>query len=664
MASKNVIDEYFIKISADAKGVNNDVNKALEKIFANSKKMNEKLSSLEVKLKSNTIKTKERLDKNAAKNEERLLNQTHKKKTENIKKATAAITNSHNKELAQMRKYYKQQEKRSAAAHDITENMKSQLRYGKLSTSQQDKLNKKLEQASKTLIRTGSRSLFSEARRDMTMMSRQSGVIAKNMKRAADERLQARADFAQSAGSAARVGAVAAGGAVALATRKLLEVGKSQDKLISVFESTYGSKGTAKLADLQNFIAKSGGSLEQSSDALASAIPVMQKRLGDQAIPFFKDLTKVFAASNVSAGDQSEIIRQVLQAQDGTVTKSDLNPIFDRLPLFANFLNDFTKNRYGKTVKEMTAQSLLTSKMMNQAFRSFAKSNEVNTLYAKNQSSMSNQSAKLSNSIYKRWLEVYDDEGGALKKAMGELTKTVNSREGKAAFKGLASLLGGVYDTTSNIVRFSGSMLDSSTGLIESFSKLESTSSKVAVGLAGMYAGKKAFDISNGIWKMFKPLKAMNVNAGIVNLNSVDGTGGKKGKLSKAASKAGGMAKTGLLAGAGFAPALAALAAPIAIQAASINKNKDKILENAREGGLGGRAENALLRADAARQQFESNRALANQVVANTPAAAHIKPSANSTKIINNNPTINIEARNSDDIKQALDEYSWIGWGR
>ncbi|APC44447.1 putative tail tape measure protein [Pseudoalteromonas phage PH357] len=133
MASKNVIEEYFIKITADAKGVNKDINEALSKIFQNSKKMNERLSALEIKLKGKTVTDKidkdkeysivqDALRKNNLKKEEAdskrdidLAKVVYKQKTSYIKQHVDKLTQSNNATLKSMKSFYTKMEKDAKA---------------------------------------------------------------------------------------------------------------------------------------------------------------------------------------------------------------------------------------------------------------------------------------------------------------------------------------------------------------------------------------------------------------------------------------------------------------------------------------------------------------------------------------------------------------------
>lgn len=128
MATKNVIDEYFIKISADANAVNRDMTAALNKTFEKVKSMNKRLESLEKKIKGNTIKAKmdadkeynvvqNNLRKNNLKQEEAALKRevdlakvSYKDKNNLLKSHIHTLTNTNNIQLAKMKDYYKEQE--------------------------------------------------------------------------------------------------------------------------------------------------------------------------------------------------------------------------------------------------------------------------------------------------------------------------------------------------------------------------------------------------------------------------------------------------------------------------------------------------------------------------------------------------------------------------
>jgi|GEM_PF-4392118 len=548
--SNEFIEEYFVRIGLDSKKMLPD----LKKVLGKAEKILEKYNAKEVK---------------AQKAKQAQIKRTTQVKQQAYKREDAL----QNKQLADMKKFYKQQEKRASAAHNITENLKTQVKYTKLNTRQQEQLNRKLKDASRTLRETGNRDLFSEARRDLTAMARQSDTLARNMKDASRQRLQARNDLKQQGAQVARAGVVAgAAGAIAttLSTKRLVEIGKQQDKLLSSLEVVYGTQAATKLSDLQTFIAKSGGSLESSAETIANAIPVLDKSMGANAIPFFKNLSRINTANNISGDDGAQILKQVLQYQDnkeGGVTREDISPITERLPLFANFLNDYLKEGYGKNIKAMTAAGELTAGMVNDSLEQYARSKQVNELYLKAQNGMMKKSADLENAVYLRWVEVSKENGDDLKDAMKSLTDAVNSEEGKQAFKGFARLLGGIYETSSDLIKFTGSMSDESTNLVDTFKQLDSTASKVVVGLAGIYAGKKAVDTATWFAKAFRNLKAANMNVAAANVTVVGkgkgglgggvdtdkatktGKAGKLDKLSKLAKSGAGTAAMGGLYG-------------------------------------------------------------------------------------------------------------------
>ena len=146
MATKNVIEEYFIKITADAKGVEKDITQALANIAKNSKKMNERMNALELKLKGKTITDKMDKDKQykivqdalrkknladeqaASKREIDLAKAAYRKKVEAVKLATSRITDSNNNVLKSMRDYYKEQERLAKESFNKTEQLEKKKR--------------------------------------------------------------------------------------------------------------------------------------------------------------------------------------------------------------------------------------------------------------------------------------------------------------------------------------------------------------------------------------------------------------------------------------------------------------------------------------------------------------------------------------------------------
>lgn len=146
MATKNVIEEYFIKITADAKGVEKDITKALADIAKNSKKMNERMNALELKLKGKTISDKMDKDKQytivqdalrkknladeqaASKREIDLAKVVYRKKVEAVKLATSRITDSNNNVLKSMKDYYKEQERLAKESFNKTEQIDKKKR--------------------------------------------------------------------------------------------------------------------------------------------------------------------------------------------------------------------------------------------------------------------------------------------------------------------------------------------------------------------------------------------------------------------------------------------------------------------------------------------------------------------------------------------------------
>ena len=135
MASKNVIEEYFIKITADAKDVQKQMNSALNNIAKKSKLVNQKMADLDVKIKNTSVKKKiladkeydivqDTLRKNNLKKEEAaskrdldLAKVAYKQKTSYIKQHVDKLTKSNNKQLSEMAKFYKEQE-RLAKQHE------------------------------------------------------------------------------------------------------------------------------------------------------------------------------------------------------------------------------------------------------------------------------------------------------------------------------------------------------------------------------------------------------------------------------------------------------------------------------------------------------------------------------------------------------------------
>lgn len=146
MATKNVIEEYFIKITADAKGVEKDITQALANIAKNSKKMNERMNALELKLKGKTITDKMDKDKQynivqdalrkknladeqaASKREIDLAKVVYRKKVEAVKLATSKITDSNNNVLKSMKDYYKEQERLAKESFNKTEQIDKKKR--------------------------------------------------------------------------------------------------------------------------------------------------------------------------------------------------------------------------------------------------------------------------------------------------------------------------------------------------------------------------------------------------------------------------------------------------------------------------------------------------------------------------------------------------------
>lgn len=136
MATKNVIEEYFIKITADAKGVEKDINSALSRIKKNTEKVNQSLSKTETKIKANTIAQKTNQDKEynlvqdalrkknladeqaASKREIDLAKTAYKRKSYFIKNAAEKISDNNNHTLKEMKKFYQEQERMAKKAAD------------------------------------------------------------------------------------------------------------------------------------------------------------------------------------------------------------------------------------------------------------------------------------------------------------------------------------------------------------------------------------------------------------------------------------------------------------------------------------------------------------------------------------------------------------------
>lgn len=146
MATKNVIEEYFIKITADAKGVEKDINSALSRIKKNTEKVNQSLAKTETKIKANTIAQKTNQDKEynlvqdalrkknladeqaASKREIDLSKVVYRKKVEAVKLATSKITDSNNSILKSMKDYYKEQERLAEESFNKTEQLEKKKR--------------------------------------------------------------------------------------------------------------------------------------------------------------------------------------------------------------------------------------------------------------------------------------------------------------------------------------------------------------------------------------------------------------------------------------------------------------------------------------------------------------------------------------------------------
>ena len=136
MATKNVIEEYFIKITADAKGVEKDINSALSRIKKNTEKVNQSLAKTETKIKANTIAQKTNQDKEynlvqdalrkknladeqaASKREIDLAKTAYKRKSYFIKNAAEKISDTNNHTLKEMKKFYQEQERMAKKAAD------------------------------------------------------------------------------------------------------------------------------------------------------------------------------------------------------------------------------------------------------------------------------------------------------------------------------------------------------------------------------------------------------------------------------------------------------------------------------------------------------------------------------------------------------------------
>ena len=136
MATKNVIEEYFIKITADAKGVEKDINSALSRIKKNTEKVNQSLAKTETKIKANTIAQKTNQDKEynlvqdalrkknladeqaASKREIDLAKIAYKRKSYFIKNAAEKISDTNNHTLKEMKKFYQEQERMAKKAAD------------------------------------------------------------------------------------------------------------------------------------------------------------------------------------------------------------------------------------------------------------------------------------------------------------------------------------------------------------------------------------------------------------------------------------------------------------------------------------------------------------------------------------------------------------------
>ncbi|MBH0093337.1 hypothetical protein [Pseudoalteromonas sp. SCQQ13] len=557
--AKDYIEEYFVKVSMDSEKAIPDLKRTLDKYEQMVKTANQRMRGLEQATTAAAKRTSKAREKGYTSE------QTHR-----------------NKQLSDMSKYYKQLEKRASLAHNTTENLKTNAKYNKLSISQQDVINRKLKQASAILNETGNTDLFKEIRRDMTVMQRQSSTIAKNMQKAADQRLQARNDLrdaGRTVGRAALVAGTASGVGAAISTKKLIEIGKGNDKLITSMTETFGKeKGMLYLKDIQDEISKLGGSIENSIDGMTTAMPLLSAKMGADSVSFYKDIMRTFVANNVESSEYSAALKQLNQAQTGIVNWEDFDQLSERLPLFRSFFSEQISKQYGKTVKELTSKGQLTTEMLNAQIKAYSKSAKVVGLITKSQTGMAKKQVDIQNAIYKRFLEVYNENGDELKKAMDSLTDAVNSPEGKQAFRALASMLSGVYDSTSNLVRFAGSLASEGDNLIDSFSKLETTASKVVVALAGMYAGKKIVDA--GVWftKLFKNLKTanMNVAAAVVNIvgkggAGLGGGGGTKNTTKPSAIKAVAKGGGGLLAGSlAFSKLAAKVAARVAVPAAGV----------------------------------------------------------------------------------------------
>jgi len=146
MATKNVIEEYYIDIKARADAAEKDITKALANIAKNSKKMNERMNALELKLKGKTITDKMDKDKQynivqdalrkknladeqaASKREIDLAKAAYRKKVEAVKLATSRITDSNNNVLKSMRDYYKEQERLAKESFNKTEQIEKKKR--------------------------------------------------------------------------------------------------------------------------------------------------------------------------------------------------------------------------------------------------------------------------------------------------------------------------------------------------------------------------------------------------------------------------------------------------------------------------------------------------------------------------------------------------------
>lgn len=146
MATKNVIEEYYIDIKARADAAEKDITKALANIAKNSKKMNERMNALELKLKGKTITDKMDKDKQynivqdalrnknladeqaANKREIDLAKAAYRKKVEAVKLATSRITESNNNVLKSMKDYYKEQERLAKESFNKTEQIDKKKR--------------------------------------------------------------------------------------------------------------------------------------------------------------------------------------------------------------------------------------------------------------------------------------------------------------------------------------------------------------------------------------------------------------------------------------------------------------------------------------------------------------------------------------------------------